>query len=91
MEPVQPQQESVGESRPVGPAVSPRDGGAPTLVLVFQETTFRHFRKVRLKPDQFTSYLTESVGFSSYRLLTHTGRKPARTGERTCTGDRLCS
>ncbi|CAG14755.1 unnamed protein product, partial [Tetraodon nigroviridis] len=45
------------------------------------ETTFRHFRKVRLKPDQFTSYLTESVGFSSYRLLTHTGRKPARTGK----------
>lgn len=40
---------------------------------LFQETTFHHFKTVRLKPEQFTSYLTEAVGFSSYRLLTHTG------------------
>eukprot|EP00066_Takifugu_rubripes_P025857 XP_011615123.1 PREDICTED: 7SK snRNA methylphosphate capping enzyme-like isoform X1 [Takifugu rubripes] len=39
------------------------------------ETTFHHFRTVRLKPEQFTSYLTEAVGFSSYRLLTHTGNQ----------------
>uniref|UniRef100_A0A3Q3WQ05 RNA methyltransferase n=1 Tax=Mola mola TaxID=94237 RepID=A0A3Q3WQ05_MOLML len=36
-----------------------------------RETTRRHFRTVRLRPVQFTSYLTDSVGFSSYRLLTH--------------------
>lgn len=41
--------------------------------LLFQETTVHHFRTVRLKPEHFTSYLTEVVGFSSYRLLTHTG------------------
>uniref|UniRef100_A0A674MAZ4 RNA methyltransferase n=1 Tax=Takifugu rubripes TaxID=31033 RepID=A0A674MAZ4_TAKRU len=35
---------------------------------------------VRLKPEQFTSYLTEAVGFSSYRLLTHTGMNTAYTG-----------
>uniref|UniRef100_A0A3Q4GGS8 RNA methyltransferase n=1 Tax=Neolamprologus brichardi TaxID=32507 RepID=A0A3Q4GGS8_NEOBR len=28
---------------------------------------------LRLRPEQFTSYLTDSVGFSSYRLITHTG------------------
>uniref|UniRef100_A0A8C9ZGJ0 RNA methyltransferase n=1 Tax=Sander lucioperca TaxID=283035 RepID=A0A8C9ZGJ0_SANLU len=38
------------------------------------EWTYRNFRAVRLRPEQFTSYLTDSVGFSSYRLLTHTDR-----------------
>lgn len=42
-------------------------------MLLFQETTRRHFRTVKLRPQQFTCYLTDSVGFSSYRLLTHTG------------------
>ncbi|XP_008303665.1 7SK snRNA methylphosphate capping enzyme-like [Stegastes partitus] len=37
------------------------------------ETTFRHFRSLRLRPEQFTSFLTDSVGFSSYRLIKHTG------------------
>uniref|UniRef100_UPI0037E9C3A5 7SK snRNA methylphosphate capping enzyme-like n=1 Tax=Semicossyphus pulcher TaxID=241346 RepID=UPI0037E9C3A5 len=39
------------------------------------ERTFGHFRTVRLRPEQFTCYLTDSVGFSSYRLLTHTGNQ----------------
>nr|XP_046236716.1 7SK snRNA methylphosphate capping enzyme-like isoform X2 [Scatophagus argus] len=37
------------------------------------ETTYRHYRTVRLRPEQFTCYLTDTVGFTSYRLLTHTG------------------
>ncbi|KAM4564281.1 7SK snRNA methylphosphate capping enzyme [Fundulus diaphanus] len=37
------------------------------------ETTFRNFRTLRIRPEQFTSFLTDSVGFTSYRLLTHTG------------------
>ncbi|XP_035462635.1 7SK snRNA methylphosphate capping enzyme isoform X1 [Scophthalmus maximus] len=37
------------------------------------ETTRRHFSSVRLRPEHFTSYLTDTVGFSSYRLLKHTG------------------
>ncbi|XP_039679037.1 7SK snRNA methylphosphate capping enzyme-like isoform X2 [Perca fluviatilis] len=39
------------------------------------EWTYRNFRAVRLRPEHFTSYLTDSVGFSSYRLLTHTGNQ----------------
>lgn len=39
------------------------------------ETTFRHFRSLRLRPEQFTSFLTDSVGFSSYRLIKHTGNQ----------------
>ncbi|XP_017295832.1 7SK snRNA methylphosphate capping enzyme [Kryptolebias marmoratus] len=39
------------------------------------DTTFHHFRTLRLRPEQFTSFLTDSVGFSSYRLLTHSGIK----------------
>lgn len=37
------------------------------------ERTFRQYRSLRLRPEQFTSFLTDSVGFSSYRLITHTG------------------
>ncbi|CAB1423277.1 unnamed protein product [Pleuronectes platessa] len=37
------------------------------------EATYRHYRSVRLRPEHFTSYLTDTVGFSSYRLLTHSG------------------
>ncbi|XP_075891352.1 7SK snRNA methylphosphate capping enzyme-like [Nelusetta ayraudi] len=37
------------------------------------EATYRHYRTIRLRPEKFTSYLTNSVGFSSYRMLTHTG------------------
>lgn len=39
------------------------------------DTTFCHYRTIRLRPEQFTCYLTDSVGFSSYRLLTHTGNQ----------------
>lgn len=39
------------------------------------EWTYRLFRTVRLRPEHFTCYLTDSVGFSSYRLLTHTGNQ----------------
>ncbi|KAM7376829.1 hypothetical protein PAMA_013548 [Pampus argenteus] len=39
------------------------------------ETTYRNYKNVRLKPEQFTCYLTDSVGFTSYRLITHTGNQ----------------
>ncbi|XP_039880828.1 7SK snRNA methylphosphate capping enzyme-like [Simochromis diagramma] len=39
------------------------------------KTTFSHCRSLRLRPEQFTSYLTDSVGFSSYRLITHAGNQ----------------
>ncbi|XP_071315539.1 7SK snRNA methylphosphate capping enzyme isoform X2 [Trachinotus anak] len=39
------------------------------------ETTYRNYRSVRMRPEQFTSYLTDSVGFTSYRLLKHTGNQ----------------
>ncbi|XP_029985474.1 7SK snRNA methylphosphate capping enzyme-like isoform X1 [Sphaeramia orbicularis] len=39
------------------------------------ELTLVNSRSVRLKPEQFTSLLTEGVGFTSYRLLTHTGNQ----------------
>uniref|UniRef100_A0A3B4YBC2 RNA methyltransferase n=1 Tax=Seriola lalandi dorsalis TaxID=1841481 RepID=A0A3B4YBC2_SERLL len=38
-----------------------------------RETTYRNYRSVRMRPELFTSYLTDSVGFTCYRLLTHTG------------------
>ncbi|XP_078138435.1 7SK snRNA methylphosphate capping enzyme-like [Centroberyx gerrardi] len=37
------------------------------------ETTYRNYRNLRLRPEKFTSYLTDKIGFTSYRLLTHTG------------------
>lgn len=37
------------------------------------ETTFRNFKALRLRPEKFTSFLTETIGFSSYRLLTRSG------------------
>lgn len=37
------------------------------------ETTFRNFKNLRLKPDKFTSFLTETIGFNSYHLLTRPG------------------
>ncbi|XP_069031579.1 7SK snRNA methylphosphate capping enzyme-like isoform X2 [Embiotoca jacksoni] len=39
------------------------------------ESTYRHYRHVRLRPEQFTSYLMDSVGFKSYRLVKHTGNQ----------------
>ncbi|XP_044039892.1 7SK snRNA methylphosphate capping enzyme [Siniperca chuatsi] len=39
------------------------------------ESTYRHYRTLRLRPEQFTCYLTDSVGFTSYRLITHTGNQ----------------
>ncbi|XP_054656570.1 7SK snRNA methylphosphate capping enzyme-like [Dunckerocampus dactyliophorus] len=37
--------------------------------------TYHHYRTLQLRPEQFTSYLMDNVGFSSYRLLTHTGKQ----------------
>ncbi|XP_060886976.1 7SK snRNA methylphosphate capping enzyme-like isoform X1 [Labrus mixtus] len=37
--------------------------------------TYSHFRTLRLRPEHFTCYLTNNVGFTSYRLLTHTGNQ----------------
>lgn len=34
------------------------------------DLTFRNYRSLRLKPDRFSWFLTETVGFSSYQLLT---------------------
>lgn len=39
------------------------------------EATYRHYRTVRLRPEQFTCCLTDSVGFTSYRLLKQTGNQ----------------
>ncbi|KAM4537485.1 7SK snRNA methylphosphate capping enzyme [Odontesthes bonariensis] len=39
------------------------------------EATLRNYKSLRLRPEQFTSYLTDSVGFSSYRLLRHSGNQ----------------
>ncbi|XP_077357070.1 7SK snRNA methylphosphate capping enzyme-like isoform X1 [Festucalex cinctus] len=38
-------------------------------------TTYHHYRNLQLRPEHFTSYLMDNVGFSSYRLLTRTGEK----------------
>ncbi|XP_054912033.1 7SK snRNA methylphosphate capping enzyme-like isoform X2 [Poeciliopsis prolifica] len=35
----------------------------------------RHFRTLRLRPELFTSMLTDDIGFTSYRPLTHTGNQ----------------
>lgn len=39
------------------------------------ETTYLNYQRVRLRPEQFTCYLMDSVGFTSYRLLKHTGNQ----------------
>ncbi|KAK2824824.1 hypothetical protein Q7C36_018751 [Tachysurus vachellii] len=36
------------------------------------ETTHRNYNNIRLRPDQFSSYLTSEVGFSSYELISTT-------------------
>lgn len=55
-------------------------------------TTFRNFKSLRLKPEKFTSFLTETIGFSSYRLLTRPGTtKRKGTTERPDTTDRTGS
>ncbi|KAL4631413.1 7SK snRNA methylphosphate capping enzyme [Arapaima gigas] len=33
------------------------------------DTTYKNYRNIRLRPDQFSSYLTSKVGFCSYELL----------------------
>ncbi|XP_072552865.1 7SK snRNA methylphosphate capping enzyme [Salminus brasiliensis] len=33
------------------------------------ETTFRNYNSIRLRPDQFSTYLTSEVGFTSYELI----------------------
>ncbi|XP_026056103.1 7SK snRNA methylphosphate capping enzyme-like [Carassius auratus] len=33
------------------------------------EVMYRNYRSIRLKPDQFSSFLTTEVGFSSYELI----------------------
>ncbi|TUJ24209.1 7SK snRNA methylphosphate capping enzyme [Bagarius yarrelli] len=37
-----------------------------------RENTHRNYNSVRLRPDQFSSYLTAEVGFSSYELISAT-------------------
>ncbi|XP_055085102.1 7SK snRNA methylphosphate capping enzyme isoform X2 [Periophthalmus magnuspinnatus] len=37
------------------------------------ETTLRNFKTLGLRPEKFTSFLTATIGFSSYRLLTRPG------------------
>ncbi|XP_052316673.1 7SK snRNA methylphosphate capping enzyme-like [Oncorhynchus keta] len=37
------------------------------------ETTYRNYCDIRLRPDNFCCYLTSTVGFTCYRLLTDTG------------------
>ncbi|XP_074484543.1 7SK snRNA methylphosphate capping enzyme-like isoform X2 [Sebastes fasciatus] len=46
----------------------------------------RTLRSIRLRPEQFTCYLTDSVGFTSYRLITHTARVcfQVTSGRSTC-------
>lgn len=39
------------------------------------EKTLHSFRTLKIRPELFTSLLTDNVGFSSYRLLTHTGNQ----------------
>ncbi|MCJ8742111.1 hypothetical protein PDJAM_G00078330 [Pangasius djambal] len=40
------------------------------------ETTHRNYNSIRLKPDQFSSYLTAEVGFTSYELISTTRSCP---------------
>ncbi|XP_026852879.2 7SK snRNA methylphosphate capping enzyme [Electrophorus electricus] len=41
------------------------------------ETTYRNYNSIRLKPEQFSSYLTNEVGFTSYQLISTEGlQKP---------------
>ncbi|XP_068611980.1 7SK snRNA methylphosphate capping enzyme-like [Brachionichthys hirsutus] len=37
--------------------------------------SYRRFSAITLRPERFTCYLTGSVGFTSYRLLRHTGNQ----------------
>lgn len=37
------------------------------------ETTFKNYKTIRLRPENYTSHLTSQIGFTSYRLLTQTG------------------
>lgn len=59
-------------------------------IMLFQAATYRHYKTIRLRPEKFTSYLTNNVGFSSYRMLTHTGTKSmyphTKTGQLVDTG-----
>ncbi|KAM9444965.1 7SK snRNA methylphosphate capping enzyme isoform 1-T2 [Clarias gariepinus] len=40
------------------------------------ETTHRNYNSIRLRPDQFSSYLTAEVGFCSYELVSTTRSCP---------------
>lgn len=39
------------------------------------ETTCCNLKSIRLRPEQFTCYLTDNIGFTSYRLITHSGNQ----------------
>ncbi|KAM9414387.1 7SK snRNA methylphosphate capping enzyme [Pholidichthys leucotaenia] len=39
------------------------------------EKTLANFRSSRLRPESFTSFLTDVVGFSSYRIISSSGNK----------------
>lgn len=38
-------------------------------ILLFQDIIGKNFHSIRLKPDQFSSYLTTEVGFTSFEYL----------------------
>ncbi|KAG7256389.1 hypothetical protein CRUP_002040 [Coryphaenoides rupestris] len=37
------------------------------------ETTYQNYRTLRLRPEDYSGHLTQTTGFTSYRLLTHSG------------------
>lgn len=37
------------------------------------ETTYQNYKTLRLRPEDYSSHLTQTTGFTSYRLLTHSG------------------
>ncbi|CAL8384668.1 unnamed protein product [Arctogadus glacialis] len=37
------------------------------------ETTYQNYRTLRLRPEDYSCHLTQSTGFTSYRLLTESG------------------
>ncbi|KAM6949069.1 7SK snRNA methylphosphate capping enzyme [Aplochiton taeniatus] len=37
------------------------------------EETYKNYKTIRLRPENYTSHLTSQIGFTSYRLLTQTG------------------
>uniref|UniRef100_M4AP89 RNA methyltransferase n=1 Tax=Xiphophorus maculatus TaxID=8083 RepID=M4AP89_XIPMA len=49
-----------------------------------RDSTLRRFRTLRLRPELFTSLLTDTIGFTSYRPLTHTGNTHTHRWQLAC-------